>query len=128
MEERITKGDVETAAQRLNVAAEALGLQRRFRVYFGSAGNGIPHRLEETHPELSHPISTPIGGSYRDAERYLRAMLHALESAKHDRDYRREATLGAPVNSLLPILPTAEGVRNVSAAEAVAMIRPHPFG
>lgn len=98
MTDRITKGSVETAAKRLNDAAEALGMDRRFIVWFGSATMGTAHELAESHPGLHHPIVTKIGKTYGDAERYLSSMRHALESVKHDRDYRREDTLNGAVS------------------------------
>jgi hypothetical protein len=90
MTARTAKGDVETAVERLNGAAKALGLDRKFRVWFGSAVNGVSHRLSETHPGLAHPTETPIGKTWSEALNYLNAMRHALESAKRDRDYRAE--------------------------------------
>jgi hypothetical protein len=98
MNDRILKGDVESAVRDLNAAAKALGLARHFEVRWGSGSNGVSHEVLERHPSLSHPTATPIGKNYRDAERYLVAMRHALQSAKFDRDYRAEEvrTGGAP--------------------------------
>jgi hypothetical protein len=90
MAERITRVDVESAVANLNRAAEELGMERKFQVDFGSAGNGVQHELAEVHPGLSHPTRTKIGPTFALALSYVSAMAHALRSAKLDRDYRRQ--------------------------------------
>lgn len=90
MSERIGTRDLERVLDGLNRTAEALGMERRFELRDGSAAKGIQYELGEVHPGLSHPTFTQIGRTRRDAYRYLTAMVHALESAKRDRDYRRE--------------------------------------
>jgi hypothetical protein len=100
MKERVSKGNVETAVERLNGAAKALGMDRSFRLWFGSAINGVPHSLSETHPRLAHPTETPIGKTWGEALAYLNAMRHALESAKRDRDYRADDAKAGAVSGI----------------------------
>lgn len=116
--ERITKGDVETAAKGLNDAARALGLDRMFIVWFGSQVQGTSHELAEEHPGLLHPTVTKIGTTYAEAERYLRGMAHALQSAKRDRDYRAEdARSGDVFARLVPAPVNSVGIFDPDARE-----------
>jgi hypothetical protein len=95
---RNTRVDVESVLRDLNAASRDLGLSRTFEVRYGSSANGVQHVLEEHQVGSTHPTMTQIGKTYRAAHDYLVPMVHALRSAKRDRDYRRNAVASRDAN------------------------------
>ncbi len=72
---RITTKDLDRAIDLLGQAAREAGLDRTWTIQAGSQPNGVPYRLFEESPEFSHPISTVIGKTAREA-------FHALTSLR----------------------------------------------
>lgn len=122
MRDRIGKADVESALNKLNVAAMELGLKRRFTVEYGSSTSGVAHVIAEYDPRLSHPARTKIGNAYASAFAYVDAMRHGLTSVLLDRNYPNEERFPIRAVSRLAFDPDSRSARR-TLSEAERAIR-----
>lgn len=86
MNGKIKDRDLKPMVDRLNAAAERLGMLSRYDVEAGSKSMGRAYVLSETHPYRGHPSRQAIGVTAAQADWWLEGMLRAFQAIQMEAD------------------------------------------